>query len=583
MENIIKLFNNAVGWSILHSLWQAATVYFILSGLFLFFHKMTADTKYKIAYAAQILVFASFVYTFIHYFQYPILYNTNNGISESDQFILYLTSLHNRSWSITQLFPYIVVIYSLGIILQIILCSKSIQLLHRIKKSSSSLLPLEWSNSFEKIKNQYNVPSKTTLLASENITDPITIGFIKPLIIFPTAYFNKISVEDAEAILLHEIAHIKRHDYFFNLILITIETLLFFNPFVWLISKYIKLERELSCDDFVTKAVISPISYARTLLQIELLRHELTPKMAMALSGNNKNNLLNRIKRINNQIMETKKTYFKHQLMAILFTSVTFIFIAWINPSDIKKTINQELAVQTAIKKIEEIPTAQDTTKNGKRTVKKKVIIKTDTSEVILNDNKEIEAYLNASPDQKKQLEEIEVYFDSPAWKEKVAAIETNAKQVEEYFNSAAWKDKIALIEENAKKVEEHINSAEYKNTIQSIEENAKKIEEFYNSPDYKKKIQSIQETNKKIEALYNSPAYKKAIQSVEENARKVEAIYKSPEYKKRIQTIEDNARELRALYNSPEYKKKMESLEESTRMIESEYNVPGWKEKITK
>ena len=583
MENIIKLFNNAIGWSILHSLWQAATIYILVSGTFLFFNKMTADTKYKLSYAAQILVFGSFVYTFIHYLQYPLAATIDNSVSESDQFILYLHSLHNKSWSITKIFPYIVVFYSLGVILQIILCGKSIQTLHNIRKSSTDLLPITWSSSFEKIKSQHDVPSKTSLLTCDTITDPITIGFIKPLIIFPTAYINKISTEDAEAIILHEIAHIKRYDYFFNLILITIETLLFFNPFVWLISKYIKLERELSCDDFVTKSVISPISYARTLLQIELLRNELSPRMAMALSGNNKNNLLNRIKRINNQIMETKKTYFKHQLMAILLTSMTFLFIAWINPSKIKETVDKELLSKTATNNIQVIAIAQDTSKIVKKTVETKVHIKADTAKVVFYDDKELEEYIKASPEQKRQIEEMEVYFDSPAWKDKIAAIESNAKQVEEYFNSAAWKDKIAIIEKNAKKIEEHFNSAEYKNTIQSIEEHAKKIKELYNSPDYKNKIQSIQESSRKLEALYNTPEYKKAIQSVEENAKKVEALYNSPEYKKRIQTIEDNARELKSIYNSPEYKSKIQAVEDHAVIIETQYNTSKQKEKNTK
>src|SRR5690606_39691728 len=98
-------------------------------------------------------------------------------------------------------------------------------------------------------------------------------------------------------ILLHEIAHIRRHDYLFNIILISIETTLFFNPFIWLVSRHIKVEREQSCDDFVTTHIPNPIIYAKTFLHVEVLRNAHETSQALALSGDNKYDLLNRIKR----------------------------------------------------------------------------------------------------------------------------------------------------------------------------------------------------------------------------------------------------------------------------------------------
>ncbi|WP_159637147.1 M56 family metallopeptidase [Sphingobacterium composti Ten et al. 2007 non Yoo et al. 2007] len=553
MENIINLFNNAIGWSILHSLWHGAAIYIALSSAFLFFPKINADNKYKLSYIAQVLLLGCFINTFIKYFHISTANTLEPEIIKKEQFFIHLNNLQSDSLSIIQFFPYIVSLYTLGIITQIILCLRSFQFLDRLKKSSSAFLPLEWINVFEKIKSNNNISDKTTLKSSDHITAPITIGFLKPIIIFPTAYINKISVEDAEAILLHEIAHIKRYDYLFNLILVSIETLLFFNPFMWLISRRINLEREHSCDDFVTNRINNPISYSRTLLQIELLRQELAPKLTMALSGNNKNTLLNRIKRINNQIMETKKTHFNHQMLTILVASVTFIFIAWVNPIDgkqqiSKKSPNQE-TIDTRIEKSIAITTSLDTIEDVKTIKKKKIIIKTDTSEVTLTDNKEVQDYLNTA-ERKKQLEEIEKFrkqtdetFKSSEWKDMISNLDLNSKNIGAYFDSPEWKEKMAKIElKTQESLDEYFNSEEWKNKLNKIEIiTQKKLDKKFNSQEWKDKIAQIEiNTQKILEEKFNSPEWKDKMAKIEIKTQKIlEETFNSPEWKRKIQDLE--------------------------------------------
>jgi bla regulator protein BlaR1 len=550
MENIVQLINNAIGWSILHSLWQGASIYIILFGVFLIFYTITSDAKYKIAYIAQLLVFGSFLFTFLKYLQVPVNLQ-ETAISERQQLTLYLDYLQNKTWSITKLFPYIVALYSVGIVVQILLCTKSIQMLNRIKKSSTATLPQQWNIALGKILLENNISRKVKLLVSEYVTSPITIGFIKPLIIFPTAYINKISTSDAEAILLHEVAHIKRNDYFFNIILLTIETILFFNPFVWLISRHIKIEREQSCDDFVTTSIANPANYARTLLQIELLRQEYETSLALALSGNNKYDLFSRIKRINNKAMETKYTAFKHQLMAILCTSLTFIFIAWINPQPKETSPKKNSETITAYSQtIETVTNTQDTTKKTANPLKKekRIIIKTDSTVTVLDDEKEIEEF---SKKMELHSKDLEKHFESPEWKQKILKIEEYAKEIDQKFNSKEWKDKIAKIELNAQDFETHLNSPEFKNKIIVIEKNAKKIEEKFNSPEWKEKIAKIEANSKKVEDLINSPEFKNKIAKIEIQSKRLTDKFNSPEWQDKIKKLED----LGDFYNSEEFK----------------------------
>jgi beta-lactamase regulating signal transducer with metallopeptidase domain len=111
---------------------------------------------------------------------------------------------------------------------------------------------------------------------------PSTIGWLRPAILLPAATIAGLTPDQLEAILAHEIAHIRRHDYLVNMIQVAIETLLFYHPAVWWISSRIRFERELCCDDDAVRATGQPLAYARTLTTLERLR---TAEPAPALSS----------------------------------------------------------------------------------------------------------------------------------------------------------------------------------------------------------------------------------------------------------------------------------------------------------
>lgn len=510
METWILNFSNAIGWSIIHSLWQGASIYIILLGIFLVLPNLKSATKYNLAYIAQSLLFICFLYSIYHYISYlPIQKHTDFNISRQEELALYILYLKSKSWSITQLFPYIVTLYTIGIVIQSILCLKSLSLLNRIKKTGSDLVPGQWQSMLHKTVLSTNTEIKIKLLVSEYITTPITIGFVKPLIIFPTAYINNITKEEAEAILLHELAHIKKFDYLFNMWLIAMETLLFFNPFVWLMSKHIKIEREQKCDDFANLHLQRPFFYAKTLLKVELMRKEKASSFALAATGQQKYNLLDRIKRINNINMETKYTSIKHQLGAILFVTMALVSVAWINPQNGLKVetdkTNKSIQIHKDIVSFKKTPASAITNNDQQQSIKQidNNISQLDTSKIVVQtqilQDKEIKAILQNIDIEGKKIQE---YFESKEWKNQIADIERNAAAIEKQFNSTEWKEKIAAIEKSALQTEAYFNSPEWNDKIAKIEENAKKIEEKYNSPEWKEKIHQLND-------LYNSEEYK--------------------------------------------------------------------------
>ena len=103
----------------------------------------------------------------------------------------------------------------------------------------------------DELRRNMQLARKITIMVSEEIVSPCVAGFVVPLLLLPVSMVNgSIPTEDLKVMLAHELAHIKRNDYFVNMVQMLVEAVLFFNPAVWLISRAIRIEREVCCDTF---------------------------------------------------------------------------------------------------------------------------------------------------------------------------------------------------------------------------------------------------------------------------------------------------------------------------------------------
>jgi len=154
---------------------------------------------------------------------------------------------------------------------------------------------------------------------SRLIESPIMIGYLKPIIIFPIATINQLSSAELEAIIIHEIGHILRNDFIHNLIIIIIESFLFYNPAIWWICTILKEERENACDDLVLQQGLSGMSYAKTLLKLQVLSKKNNNQLVINLFTK-KSSLMNRIKRILNQ--PVRLSYIKERGISIILIAI---------------------------------------------------------------------------------------------------------------------------------------------------------------------------------------------------------------------------------------------------------------------
>jgi bla regulator protein BlaR1 len=279
-------FLQALGWAVLNSLWQMALLWILyqfITGIF----RIRPHQKSLLATTLLLTGFGWFVFTL-----YSILSYTNNNSVLSGGFITVTDNVQLNQWLNTTL-PIASIMYLALLVLPLLSFIRNYRYVQAIRQYGKSKIDVHWRLFVQKFSAQMGIRKPVHVWISELVTSPVTIGYIKPIILLPVAALNGLTTQQLEAVLLHELAHIRRYDYLINLILNVIQTILYFNPFVKAFIKIVEREREKSCDEMVMQFQYDPHGYASALLILEKNNTTFKP-LAVAASGK-KNDLLHRI------------------------------------------------------------------------------------------------------------------------------------------------------------------------------------------------------------------------------------------------------------------------------------------------
>lgn len=192
------------------------------------------------------------------------------------------------------------------------------QWFNSINKTCRHKAPVEWRLFTQKHALWMGIGRSVKLVLAD-VDVPSTFGWLKPLILLPVGCFTQLSPSQLEAVLLHELAHIKRNDYLWGLVTYVNQCVLWFNPFARLLINAIRREAEHACDDLVLHFEYEPRDFAFALLQ--LAKNSQSTSLAPAAGGNNTNELLGRVERLLNQ----KEPVRKFNLNRTLFTAFFLI------------------------------------------------------------------------------------------------------------------------------------------------------------------------------------------------------------------------------------------------------------------
>lgn len=371
----------SLGWALLHSLWQVLLIYCSLRIVLKLSGNTSARVKYHFSMAALAGSFGWFVNTCYAQWQKMqgvTIQVTQIGIEPATNKTYTLTTLPSSTVYnnvtlnsiikyIEPSFPVLVALYIAGIAFLLMRLVVNLMQVRGLSNKGLSVTDAQWNEWLQQWQGKLEITRKVRLYFSERINVPVTIGALKPIVLLPIACMNNLSTEQVEAILLHELAHIKRHDYLLNILQTLVETVLFFNPFVWLISRIIRKEREHCCDDVVITYLNTPLHYAKALATLET--HRMNNELALAATGN-KHQLLNRIKRI--MEMKKKPTNYTQVGIAALVIACLLISIAWFSPSiaQTKKVVTKDKKGNTT-----KVTSTSKKNKKGDVVVSRSVII----------------------------------------------------------------------------------------------------------------------------------------------------------------------------------------------------------------
>ena len=597
----------ALGHTLLYSLWQAFIVFICLRLILKCMPKASSRFKYLISYIAHVGIATWFVITLLQ----QLLLQKSEFISQEimqhpafqqsifDQHLT--TTSGSLSFSfLTIYFPWIVAFYLLGIVwfgLRLMLnYSQTI----RLKTNGLNELESVWKDHVRNLAHKMGILKNVHIYISHYIGTPVMVGFFKPFILLPLAAINNLSSQQIEAILLHELAHIRRNDYLFNLVQSVIDIVLFFNPFAWWISKNIRKEREKSCDEIVLQ-LTDPFHYAKALLALEEFGHNKYGLVMAAVSK--RSQLLHRIKNI--MEMQNNRINLRQKLIAVAIMITGTITIACLTPQENKAAHSGKEVVASkkslSIPVINQVQTVflkgDDFTFKASADTLPEIVPPLPPNPMVpsappepavppvppvppvpavppmppfphLPPDSSAMSSLNATLKSLNSMMDtfpaLKNNFNSAEWKKMQKAISKNAASMQKYFKSKAWKKQQEMITQSTADITKYFSSPEWKQQQEEIQKSADKTQQYFNSPEWKKQQEEIQKNTEKMRQYFKSDDWKKQQEEIKKNAEKMKQYFNSDKWKKQQEEIKHSTDSLKTYFNSDSWKKQQENIQKA-------------------
>jgi len=331
----------AICWTLLHSLWQGL-IFAIVAGIVLVLTKKASSSLRYNLLCGMILFLAVSGCTFYRQLHIPAVPEVPTGgnlpvvtgrwtTTATPPAITTGTShsLRNGIDSLVQYFnahaSLVVVIWFIIFLARFVQVLSGVVYAQRIRHYQTSAAPSEWQQRLTPLLHRLQITRPVALLQSGLVKVPMTVGWLKPVILVPIGMLTQISPDQVESILLHELAHIRRQDYVFSLVQHVVDTLFFFNPALLWISSLIRTERENCCDDIAIRQTNSRRRLIEALVSFHEYRQS-AQAYALSLTGKN-NGVVRRVERIvyrkNHSLNAGERLLLMGGLMTLSFAFIT--------------------------------------------------------------------------------------------------------------------------------------------------------------------------------------------------------------------------------------------------------------------
>jgi beta-lactamase regulating signal transducer with metallopeptidase domain len=300
----------ALGWTLVHFCWQAAAIALLYRVVDAAFSRSRSSVRYALALVAMMSMLVAALATL----GYEELRTARNNVlaaiafrepahplhaapanvpAESVQASLstpvpgyeFATVItHWMPLSFVRLMPWIDAAWLVGVMILSLRTIGGWMLIRRLRMSAMVEIPESVRATFNHLLERMEIRRRIDLFVCERISGPLAMGVFRSVVLLPVSAVTHLTPDQLEVVLAHELAHIRRGDYLWNMIQTVVETLFFFHPAVWWLGAQLRQQRELCCDDVALSCCADPVVYATALLRLEEQRGS-RMQLAMALDG----------------------------------------------------------------------------------------------------------------------------------------------------------------------------------------------------------------------------------------------------------------------------------------------------------
>ena len=299
MNTMLDVFQHpamtALAWTLIHFLWQGALLGAAAFAALQILRPERATTRYAISVATLAAMVVACAITFaIAMRQQPVQSQRAISVAAessapvvatppaarqlvSDQQAMSAAVIGPSStpWQVdsvdANLLMAIVIAWLIGVAAMSIRLAGGWVLTRRLATRAAVAVPPVIEHAARSVARRLNVRRTVSILESSLVAVPTLIGWLKPVVLLPTAALAGLSPDQLRAILAHELAHVRRHDYLVNLLQSVVETLLFYHPATWWVSAQIRAEREHCCDDLAIDVCGDRLVYVSALAELTAL------------------------------------------------------------------------------------------------------------------------------------------------------------------------------------------------------------------------------------------------------------------------------------------------------------------------
>jgi bla regulator protein blaR1 len=592
-ENISHPLVSALGWTVLHSLWQLLVIALLWRLSLELSRKHPAQVRYHLGLLALLAIPVTFVVTFIR--QWGIYSSAKRVVSmQFEDAVWYARGggadfyMVNKSYPASLerfegYMPVVFWIYVAGLLLFSLHGIFSYYRIYTLRTYQVGPLPLQWKRRIPSLAKTAGVSGRISVRISKRVSIPVVIGFLKPVILLPLAMMSSLSPDQVEAVLLHEFRHIRNKDHYINFFQNLLEILFFYHPVTWMISRQLRDERENRVDEWVVKKTGTPLIYAQALLSLENKRSSILQPVLAATQS--KTLLLSRIKNI--MTMKTRSFKPGRNLAALAIILAATLSLAWFDPTKSMNTYAfQDYADRINYSGETTLPESQPSAPApAESSASLRSTASTDAPATLRSTSSGSASTQAIGETDKKPRKIILSDGSSMEWE---SLSEKDRQQIQDAMREA----RLAIEQMNREMIDK-FNSEEFRREMQKASEEVRlAMEEMnreFNSEEFRMEMHKANEEVRRamgeMNREFNSEEFRMEMQKASEEVRRameeMNREFNSEEFRMEMQKASEEVRrameEMNREFNSEEFRREMEKAGKEVRKAMKEMENVDW------